>query len=258
MLAMDIGNSNLRLVRFAGDEIAERSAVAVERIDRRALEEAFRRLAPGFRDGELLWIASVVPPLNESVAETAERFRLLPRFIASAKDRIMPHALDAPQTTGVDRLLSALAAWRLVFEPGKTGGVVVQCGSAATVDWVDPEGVFRGGHILPGPKLWLKGLAHAAQLPEFSAEEVEWDRLSAGGDTRSAMLRGLAAALPGAVRAAVGILRDGLPRESPVVLTGGWAEPLSRRLGGIPHSVKPDLPLAGIREFVLSQGLKTA
>ena len=63
--------------------------------------------------------------------------------------------VDEPKKVGVDRLLGAYAAWNRY----KRAVVVVDAGSAITVDWVCDEGRFQGGAILPGLTLQTRVLA---------------------------------------------------------------------------------------------------
>ena len=57
----------------------------------------------------------------------------------------------------IDRLLNAVSASR-VLPPGR-GGVLIDAGSAVTVDWLDEEHVFRGGSIFPGLDLMAEAPA---------------------------------------------------------------------------------------------------
>ena len=176
------------------------------------------------------------------------------RFIVPGRNEIMPHRLKTPETTGVDRLLSARAAGAIHFPGCRTGYLVIQCGSAATVDWVDGEGFFRGGFILPGPTLWLAGLSGAAQLPDLSKTGVNWEDDSPGASSRVAMLHGLAAGLPAAVAAAARrVMREiagsgGGADRIPVVVTGGWGDIVQAKLD-FDSFLDNDLVLQGVRLF---------
>lgn len=255
MLAVDIGNTFTRIAAFSGSSITARVSFNTLNLTIDDLTRALGELADAADETDL-WVASVMPPADPLVDAAATRAGIAKRFIRPASDDIMPHALTTPWSTGVDRLLSAYAAGVLHF-PDANGGrgyVVVQCGSAATVDLVDGKGVFRGGYIIPGPKFWLMGLSAGAQLPDLSSELPDWSAVSVGNNTQDAMLHGMQAALPEAVAAtALRIVPGGRgecdgEREIPVVVTGGWGEAAGKRLrAGYVHS--PDLLLHGVRLF---------
>ncbi|MGB8855008.1 MAG: type III pantothenate kinase, partial [Pirellulales bacterium] len=62
-----------------------------------------------------------------------------------------------PQRVGIDRVAGAAAA--AVLAQPRRAAIVVDCGTATTVDMVDPNGRFLGGAILPGPALLARALA---------------------------------------------------------------------------------------------------
>ncbi|MDR3078234.1 MAG: type III pantothenate kinase [Planctomycetota bacterium] len=260
MLALDVGNTHLRLALFRDGEI-----IARDRLRTNALGEGepaagelarlLSRLASG-AGGREAWIASVVPAAEPALEKILAQAGFAARFIRSGQDRILPHALASPESTGVDRLLAALAAGARHFAgpAEREGYAVVQCGSAATVDIVDRDGVFRGGHILPGPEMWLSGLARAARIPDYAGERPDWENRSLGNNTRDAARRGLAAGLPEAVAASLRLLmaEAGIGRGEgppPAALTGGWGGAVARLVPGC--RLDQDLLLHGVRIFAL-------
>lgn len=255
MLAVDIGNTSTRVAAFKGDTITFLRAFPTGSLDLYEMEDAYRDAAKR-TDEASIWIASVVPQVNAIAASAAERALLGRTFIKPGSDTIMPHNLTTIATTGVDRLLSSFAAGARHFadrEKG-TGYVVVQCGSCATVDYVDGKGVFQGGYIIPGPRYWLHGLTGAAQLPDFSVEIPDWKRMAPGDNTRDAILNGMHVCLPTAVASAATMvyMADRGPGRSetrlPVALTGGWADAVSPYIQSS-FIYDKELVLHGIRLF---------
>lgn len=100
-------------------------------------------------------------------------------------------AVDHPERVGLDRLLNAVAV--NVLRPESQGAIVVDSGTATTVDVVMPQGSFAGGAILPGLALASRALHHyTALLPELSLSELGPDRPTAiGRETRSALRSGI-------------------------------------------------------------------
>ncbi|MDR1536095.1 MAG: type III pantothenate kinase [Planctomycetota bacterium] len=263
MLAVDIGNTTTRLAAFSGGNVGERRVFPTRGLREGEIRKALRDLL-GRTDGREAWIASVAPGANPILEKAAAALGLRPRFIVPGGDFIIGHSLENPRAAGVDRLLAAMAAGVRHFPGGDgfAGYAVIQCGSAATVDWVDGERIFRGGYILPGPEMWLSGLARAEQIPDYSGEPPDWERLGPGADTRAAVRNGLAAGLPAAVAAVcsrLACLGDGSPRpnpqspaRTPVVITGGWARAVA---GLLPRAVEDaDLLLYGIHLFAGRSG----
>ncbi|MDR1611396.1 MAG: type III pantothenate kinase [Planctomycetota bacterium] len=245
MLAVDAGNSNTRFVRFADGTIQARRTLPTAELVAEAAVDALAAIGVDAA-GSQLWIATVVPSATKTLVAAAAAARMNARIIVPGVDEIIPHDLLAPESTGVDRLLSARAAGTLTGD--KRDYLIIQCGSAATVDLVE-GGVFRGGFILPGPKLWLSAMGKAAQLPDLSDAELDWETGEPGRSTREALLHGVAAGLPGAVSNAARLLGGGTPK--PAVVTGGWGEYMARQLGS--NSVYfPDLVLLGIHSFAAS------
>lgn len=260
MFAVDIGNTFTRVVAFSGDAVRARRSFHTRDLDLKELMDAFDEMTVLTGSGRV-WVASVNPRVNALVDSAAERCGLDRHFIRPGSDFIMPHRLATPETTGVDRLLSAMAAGRRQVSGAERGRgyVVVQCGTAATVDLVDAEGVFRGGYILPGPTMWLTGVAVAAQLPDLSSELPNFKEIWVGDNTRDAILHGMQVALPVAVATAallVNTEEGGVTSSGgtlPVVVTGGWGEAVLPYLRARHHYDK-DLLLHGIRLFAESKG----
>ncbi|MCC8190362.1 MAG: type III pantothenate kinase [Planctomycetes bacterium] len=252
MLAMDIGNTTVRIAVFGSPS---EPAVFTSLLQLPGLPGLAENLtkAAGLSASPEVWIASVVPAADAPVADAERDAGCFGHFIRPETDCILPHRLSNAAATGVDRLLAALAAGDHLARrgQGRRGYVTVQCGSAATVDWVDGDGVFRGGYILPGPRLCLAGMAAASRLPDLSCSHPDWEAKEPGDNTDDAILHGLAVALPEAVAAAAGCLRlwdtaTGEDDPLPVVVTGGWGKVVAARLGGDEVHI-PDLVLHGIR-----------
>ncbi|MEC8474761.1 MAG: type III pantothenate kinase [Planctomycetota bacterium] len=107
--------------------------------------------------------------------------------------------VDHPDQLGIDRLLSGFMASTL-FDPPL---IVVSFGTAVTIDWIDSEGNFAGGSILPGIQLQSESLAlRTERLPE-----VKWTKsgpISLPGKNtsdaiRSGVILGLASAIDGMI-----------------------------------------------------------
>ncbi len=139
-------------------------------------------------------------------------------------------SLPRPDMVGVDRLLDALAANRL-RTPGHPA-VVVDAGSAITVDLVDAGGAFCGGAILPGIAMSARALHEFTDLlPQIDMAELAEPPSALGTATAAAMRSGLFWGAIGGVRQLVEQFTGNGAAE--VFLTGG-AGPSSRSLWARP------------------------
>ena len=156
--------------------------------------------------------------------------------------------VDFPEKVGIDRLLNAHAAKQLVH-PG-VPAIIVDAGSAVTVDLVDEAGFFQGGSIFPGLRLMAISLnTHTAKLPLVDAREGN-DRLP-GKHTEAAMRQGILHAVAGGIDAIVRELASQCLQAPRIFLTGGDMTPLLTGLlqsrHQFPSDVRPWLTLEGLR-----------
>jgi len=251
LLALDIGNTNVTLGLFrAGALLATRRAATHARATADELEvllDGLLRL-DGVTIGDLdaLALASVVPALTGAVETIAER-RERPLLVATAGTVPLAIRVDRPSDVGADRLVNALAAGRLHGTPA----VVVDFGTATTLDCVAADGAYVGGAIAPGLELGLEALAaRTAKLPRI---ELRAPDRAIGRDTVSAMQSGtifgyqaLATGLLERVRRELAEANDVEPAAVRAILTGGLsAAPWARSLDGI-DAIDPDLTLKGL------------
>ena len=251
LLALDIGNTNVTVGLFrAGALLATRRAATNARATTDEVElllDGLLRLdGIAIADLDAIALASVVPALTGAVEAIAER-RDRPLLVASAGTVPLAVRVDRPDDVGADRLVNALAAARLHGTPA----VVVDFGTATTLDCVASDGAYVGGAIAPGLELGLEALAaRTAKLPRI---ELRAPDRAIGRDTVSAMQSGtifgyqaLAAGLLARVRVELADANDVAPADVRAILTGGLsAAPWARALEGI-DAIDPDLTLKGL------------
>jgi type III pantothenate kinase len=152
-------------------------------------------------------------------------------------------ALDQPERVGIDRLLNAVAA--LAQRRANQPIAIVDAGSAVTVDWVDADGAFRGGAILPGFHLMAEALhSYTALLPLIEIRSA--DPPLPGTDTKSAMEAGIFWTLVGGIQFMIDRFAELEQTEPCVFMTGGDSPRLSPFIGRA-HKVWPEMTLEGIR-----------
>ena len=150
---------------------------------------------------------------------------------------------DQPDRVGIDRLAAATAASHLVSS--KNGCIVIDCGTAASVDMVASEGQFLGGAILPGPALLARSLADGTSLlPEVSSLGHAPPPPMPGRSTNNAITAGIGFGIRGAVCRLVDEARRELGPEADIFLTGGWRGVVRGEFSNVREF--PDLVLFGI------------
>lgn len=210
LLTVDRGNTSLDVMAHGSQ--ARRWRARADAAD--PILAVLADLAPAT---ERVVASTVVPGGLAAVAELLAARAV--RLEVAGVDLPCPLALAyrTPATLGSDRWLCALAAHR-----GFGAALVVQCGTAVTVDAVDAEGRFLGGAIAPGLRAMARGLAAAAPgLPQPAA----FTSTSLPADSSLGCVEaGVLLAFCGAVERLVGDLASALPASSARLLTGGDAE----------------------------------
>ena len=251
LLALDIGNTNVTVGLFrAGALLATRRAATNPRASADEVElllDGLLRLdGIALADLDAIALASVVPALTGAVEAIARR-RDRPLLVAGAGTVPLAIRVDRPSDVGADRLVNALAAGRLHGTPA----VVVDFGTATTLDCVAADGAYVGGAIAPGLELGLEALAaRTARLPRI---ELRTPDRAIGRDTVSAMQSGtifgyqaLATGLLERVRRELADANEVAATEVKAILTGGLsAAPWAGHLAGI-DVIDPDLTLKGL------------
>jgi type III pantothenate kinase len=167
--------------------------------------------------------------------------------------RSFPIAIDVdfPEQVGIDRLLTAIAA--NVVRTSDQPAIIIDSGTATTVNFVDPRGHFCGGAILPGFDLCARALhEYTALLPLIEMTDVldsSATPAELGRNTHAAISSGLYWGHVGAVKELLQRMTAGCSAMSatlPLVLLTGGAAPLLRP--HLPDSIRlePHLALQGL------------
>ncbi len=164
--------------------------------------------------------------------------------LLSAADLPLEVRLERPDMVGIDRLVDAVAVNRL-REPGRSA-VIVDVGTAITVDLVAADGAFCGGSILPGLQISARALHEFTDLlPLVDVSELSEPPPALGASTETAMQSGLFWGTVGAIRQLIEQLGRDQSARPQIFLTGGAAAPVADLLGPNARYL-PHLTLAGI------------
>lgn len=254
LLAISVGNTRTALGSFRDGSLIESDRVGNENLD--VIVAVARRLwmtlgdapeggaegAPGGADEEPV---CVIASVNDRIADELEsrlKGKLDTEPARIGRDLAAPigECLDPGARPGADRLLNAAAAWDVM----RSACIVVDAGTAVTVDFIDGEGVYHGGAIAPGAAMQLAALhEHTALLPRVAFAEPE--DVPFGRNTSEAMLQGVYHGLRGLVWRLVERYAQAYGAYPPVIATGGDAPTLFASDELIDRIV-PDLTLMGI------------
>ena len=169
-----------------------------------------------------------------------EWFEVEPLIARSTLDWGFEIRVDAPAEVGADRLLNALAAYRLLHE----ALVIIDFGTATTFDVVAEDGAYIGGAIAPGINLSIEALHQAAaRLPRIG---IGRPQAVIGRGTVPAMQSGIYWGYVGLIEGLVARIRREMNQPLKVVATGGLA-PLFSEGTEIFDRIEPDLTLDGLR-----------
>src|SRR5262245_34972296 len=239
-IAVDIGNSRMKWGRCTPAGIA-----AVVSLPTDTPEVWSAQLTEWGLTGPVTWAAASVHPARRAVflswiIERREAVCVLENHVQLP----LSIRVERPESVGMDRLLDAVGA-NARRRPDHAA-IIVDAGTAVTVDLVDAGGAFRGGFILPGLRLMGRALNdHTAQLPLVA------DFTTIGsippGNTEDAIREGARWALAGGVERLSRLLaeHEGGYDRTDLLFTGGDAAVLRACLSA--GEVCPSLTLEGIR-----------
>ncbi len=235
MLLLDIGNTHTRIARWRNGVVE-----MIETIDTAVLstEKVRRWLIPD----EPCAAASVVPAAAKRLTGIDIRFI----SAATAAGGVDFTRVDT-STLGADRVANAVA----LATSGILPGLVLDCGTAITIEIVDAEGVFRGGAISPGRGMFRRALhVGTAQLPELPP--ATRPPAAAGENTAAALALGIDLGAVGMVRELLTVLSRQFPGIRSLA-TGGDAAFFCSALPELLEPATSDFTLRGI---AIASGLK--
>jgi len=224
LLAIDIGNTGIAFGVFDGEILRATWNIATD-LNKTADEYAVLLLNLLPREGLTLSdvgdavICSVVPPLEPIFEELSKRYlRTSPLVVGPGVKTGVRICTDNPREVGADRVVNAAAAHRLYGGPL----IVIDFGTATTVDAISKEGDYLGGAIAPGIGIAAEALfERASKLPRIELIPPEH---AIGRNTVTAMQSGIMFGYVGLIESLVARIRRELGGKARVVATGGLAK----------------------------------
>ena len=249
LLCIDVGNTNIVLGVF--DEGALVQSWRLQTLRERTSDElglivdglfAHSRIERVQVRGVIL--ASVVPPLTGTIRTRVDRyFGLKTLIVEPGVNTGMPILYENPSEVGADRIVNGVGAYAR-YGSNRKPIIVVDFGTATTLDAITATGEYLGGAICPGVQISADALfQRAARLPRI---EVRKPSGIVGRTTVGAMESGLFYGYVGMVEGLVRRMNEELGGDAVCVATGGLADVIAPETTVIQH-VDPDLTLYGLR-----------
>ncbi len=250
LLVMDVGNSTTAIGVVGDDRVADRWRVST--VTERTADE-YRLLLRGLLTAielplEGAAVSSVVPAATSAVQLAARDLVDGPVVVVGPGVRTgLAIHTDNPREVGADRVVNAVAAIDRYGAPV----VVVDFGTATTVDVVGPAGAYLGGMIAPGLEVSMDGLVgHTAALRRV---ELVAPPQAIGRNTVTAIQSGLLYGHAGMIDRAIDMIASEIEARPAVVATGGLA-PVVAPLCRTEIVVDDSLTLDGLRIIYRRQG----
>jgi type III pantothenate kinase len=253
LLTVDVGNANTVLGVFRGEELAHSWRLTTTRDatpDEVAvlLGQLLAQSGTGAAGLEGVAVSTVVPPLAAVWQEVGGRFGCPVLLVTPRLDLGVRLEVDRPAEVGSDRIVDALAAWRLYGAPA----IVVDCGTATTVDAVAGGGRYLGGAIAPGVGIAAEALFQRAAL--LYRVELRQPLRVLGTNTESQLQAGIVYGCAGQIDALVEGIRREMGGADHVIATGGFCRLMAPACRSV-TAVDPLLTLRGLRlAYLLHRG----
>lgn len=246
LFAVDVGNTQTVLGLFAETELVGHWRVSTNPAltgDELRVKVAGLLGASGrsWADVSSVILASVVPRLTSAWEDAGRAACACELMVVGPGLRTgMPIRYDNPHEVGADRIVNGIAAFERLGGPV----IVVDFGTATTIDVIAEDGGYLGGAIAPGVETSAEALfTKAARL---SKVDLEAPQHVIGTNTRASVQAGLMLGEAAMVDGLVRRVWDELGGETPCIATGGLAERMGPLCETVGH-VDLDLTLEGLR-----------
>jgi len=245
ILAVDVGNTQTVLGLFEADELDAHWRVHTNpdlTADELRVKIAGLLAADGrqWSDIERVIVSSVVPRLTHTYEEITEQATgRAPMIVGPGLKTGMQIRYDNPHEVGADRIVNGVAAREIFGGPV----IIIDFGTATTLDVIDASGAYLGGVIAPGVETSAEALfSRAARL---SKVDLEPPASVIGTNTEASVQSGLMLGEAAMIDGLVARIREEIDADAPVIATGGLANTMAPLCATI-NEVDEDLTLKGL------------
>jgi type III pantothenate kinase len=246
ILVMNVGNSNIILGVFEGEQVRHHWRIAT---DRKKTDDEYGMLIKSIFDHagvevnqiEGAIISSVVPPIMHVLESMCTKYlEHKPLVIGPGIKTGLNIRAENPREVGADRIVNAVAAIHYYKPPL----IVVDLGTAMTFCYVDEQGCWSGGAIAPGIGISTEALySKAAKLPRI---EITKPLGIIGRNTVASMQSGIFYGFVGQINEIINRMKGEL-QVNPTVVATGWLSVLFEQETRAIDIVDPLLTLKGLQ-----------
>ena len=219
ILTFDIGNTRTNIGLYK-DSLVKKFWILSKDLED-GLEEVLSENIPDVKITGAV-IGSVVKGFEDKISAVLRKIYGIETVVISFNSKLpIKLGVDYPEKLGVDRLINGAYAYNKFNQ----SVIVIDCGSAITLDVVNNEGEFLGGIIALGLKNQLQAISsYTSALPELSLKNIE---TNIGKNTQEAILSGVingtASMIDGMIEKCSKEFLNRLSNKPKIILTGGDA-----------------------------------
>lgn len=250
LLTIDIGNTNIVIGLFEGDNLITRCRIET---NHNATSDQYGSEIIGLlnlRFGETLApkgiiISSVVPPLIGTFQRLCnDFFNISPVIINPGIKTGISIKYDDPRKVGADRIVNAVAGAHIYGVPL----ILVDFGTAITFCAVNEKKQYLGGAIFPGMKIAYDALfMRAAMLNRF---DIKGTKKAIGTSTEESLQSGAIFGYSAMIEGMIKRFKRELSSDAKTIITGGYSKLFEKTVRGIDF-YDEDLTLKGLRLLYL-------
>ncbi len=227
ILAVDAGNTHIVLGVYKRKKLLHHWRLSTERAGTAdeygiMIHQLFQHVGLPAGEVEGVIISSVVPPLTKTLETVSLQYlNQTPLIVGPGIKTGLNIRIENPREMGADRIVNAVAALEIYGPPL----IIVDFGTATTIDYIDAAGQLLGSAIAPGIGISTEALfLKTAKLPRV---ELVKPASTVGRNTAAAMQSGIIFGFAGQVDGIVLRMKEEFHAEAKVIATGGLAELIS-------------------------------
>lgn len=241
LLALDVGNTDTVLGLFCGSILIFEDRSSTQKIKSLILKHKFMA-----QKCEAAMISSVVPSVDRSIRDILRKKLKIKKVLFVSHKMKLPITLkvDKPSEVGADRIANNVAA----YDQCKSDVLVIDFGTATTIDYIDVHGHYRGGMIIPGIKTAANALIEKAE--KLNSFPFARPKKILGQNTITQLQSGVLMSHAAMIDRMVEKIQKEIRKKPKIIATGGLSSmilPLSEHL----NTLDSHLTLKGLRLLYL-------
>lgn len=240
ILAVDVGNTNIHFAVMENGTVLFRTSVSSTSITAK-LKQDLRDVIKKDARVKAVVICSVVPSVTKVLTDLIFRnMKIVPVVVGSDRKVPLKNLYHDPQQVGQDRLVCAYAACEFYGTPA----IIIDLGTAITIDVVSAKREYLGGIIIPGIHITAETLFERTAL--LPLVKIEKPGSLIGKDTKGSILSGIFYGYGEMLKGLIHKLSRQLKAKPKIIMTGGHAKLMSEYIAGSVNAIDDDLVFKGL------------